>query len=154
MIGNKIKSLRNSKNMTQKELADAVGIAQSTIGMIESEKRDVSYEILIKFANFFGVSTDYLLGNESEQFSQISKIKSWSDNLDRIESPEEKIKYIETLVDFAEPKDALKFILSQPAFMAYGGYDLDKLSDEQVLEIANDMLFAMRLSLEKIKNKR
>ena len=56
--------------------------------------------------------------------------------------------------DFTDPKDAVKFILSQPTFMSYGGYNLDDMSDEEVLEIANDMVFAIRLSLERMKNKR
>lgn len=56
-------------------------------------------------------------------------------------------------IEFSNPEEALKFILSQPSFMAYGGYDLNALSDDEILEIANDMLFAMKLSLEKIKKK-
>lgn len=54
---------------------------------------------------------------------------------------------------FSNPQDALQFILKQPAFMSYGGYDFYKMSDDEILEVANDMLFAMKLSVEKIKRK-
>ncbi|WP_423237082.1 helix-turn-helix domain-containing protein [Clostridium peptidivorans] len=60
MLGYKIKTLRIKNQLTQKQLADKLGLAQSTIGMIESGKRDVSFEILIKIADLFNVSTDYL----------------------------------------------------------------------------------------------
>ena len=52
------------------------------------------------------------------------------------------------------PEEALKFILQQPAFMAYGGYDLNQLSEEEIIELANDMLLAMKIALEKKKRKK
>jgi len=62
-------------------------------------------------------------------------------------------KNIELLEDFGDAEQALKFILSQPVLAAYGGYDLKNMPDEEIIEIANDMLFAMRLSLEKLRKK-
>ena len=65
MLGDKIKRLRIEKRLTQQELADALGLGQSTIGMIESGKRTIgSKETLLKLANFFNVSLDYLLADE------------------------------------------------------------------------------------------
>lgn len=63
MIGNRIKKLRAEIPITQKELAEKIGVTTSMIGMYETNDRKPSYNILIKIANYFRVSTDYLLGN-------------------------------------------------------------------------------------------
>ncbi|MGF7059238.1 helix-turn-helix domain-containing protein [Brassicibacter mesophilus] len=64
MLGDKIKKLRNDKGLTQKQLANKLEVAQSTIGMIERNERGAGNELLVKFADFFNVSTDYLLGKD------------------------------------------------------------------------------------------
>ncbi len=61
-IGDNIKSLRKENNLTQKELAKKIDISASTIGMYEQNRRDPDTETLRKIAEFFEVSTDYLLG--------------------------------------------------------------------------------------------
>ncbi len=61
-MGNKLKNLRSEKNLTQKQVADRIGLAISAISSYESGTRYPSYEVLIKLARMFHVSTDYLLG--------------------------------------------------------------------------------------------
>lgn len=67
MIGNKIKKLREEKRLTQQELAEEMGLAQSTIAMIESGKKEGSTKTLKKLADFFNISIDYLLSEDEEQ---------------------------------------------------------------------------------------
>lgn len=62
MIGNRIKLLREELGLKQDELAKELNISPSSIGMYETNKREPNNEITIKLADFFGVSTDYLLG--------------------------------------------------------------------------------------------
>lgn len=62
MIGNRIKILREELGLKQEELAKKLNISPSSIGMYETNKREPNNEITIKLADFFGVSTDYLLG--------------------------------------------------------------------------------------------
>lgn len=62
MIGKKIKELRETKGLTQKELADKLGLSDGAIGFYETERRNPPIEILNKLADFFDVSVDYLLG--------------------------------------------------------------------------------------------
>ncbi len=52
MLGDKIKQLRENKKLTQHELANKLNIAQSTIGMIEGNKRPAGRKTLIKLADF------------------------------------------------------------------------------------------------------
>lgn len=54
--------LRNKKGLSQEELSSAVNIDRGTIAKYETQKRIPSYEHLTSFAEFFEVSTDYLLG--------------------------------------------------------------------------------------------
>lgn len=62
LFGKRLKSLRTSKKMSQKEFGKLFGLAESTIGMYERDERRPDFELLNKFANYFDVSTDYLLG--------------------------------------------------------------------------------------------
>lgn len=58
----KIKELREEKGLMQKELGDIIGISQNTLSQYENGKREPDYETLKKIAEYFDVSTDYLLG--------------------------------------------------------------------------------------------
>lgn len=70
LLGGKIKKLRESKRLTQKQLADVIGVGQSTIGMIESGKNKGSNETLFKLSKYFNVSIDYLLNSEEKSENQ------------------------------------------------------------------------------------
>ena len=61
-MGEKLKSLRIEKNLTQEQVADRIGLAISAVSSYESGTRYPSYDVLVKLARIFHVSTDYLLG--------------------------------------------------------------------------------------------
>lgn len=61
-MGEKLKSLRLEKNLTQKQIADRIGLAISAVSSYESGSRYPSYDVLVKLSRIFHVSTDYLLG--------------------------------------------------------------------------------------------
>ncbi len=61
-MGEKLRSLRTEKKLTQKQVADRIGLAISAVSSYESGSRYPSYDALIKLARIFHVSTDYLLG--------------------------------------------------------------------------------------------
>lgn len=62
MIGNRLKELRRKKNLSQRELAKELGVSTSLIGMYETDNRDPEMPMLINLSDYFGVTTDYLLG--------------------------------------------------------------------------------------------
>lgn len=66
-FGNILKELRLQAGMTQKDLAAKIGVTKSVISYYELRDRSPSPEVLIKLANIFHVSVDYLLGRESRQ---------------------------------------------------------------------------------------
>ncbi len=66
-----LKSIREKKGVSQFEIAKYLGVVRSTICQYENGKRKPDPETLIKLANFFGVSTDYLLGR-SDDFGNVT----------------------------------------------------------------------------------
>ena len=65
----RLKSLRLEAGLTQKEIAEKFNIKQPNYQQWESGKRNPSGETLQKFADFFDVSTDYLLGKSDSRYS-------------------------------------------------------------------------------------
>lgn len=63
---NVFKKLRLSHGYTQAELADALGISRSRIGMYETGAREPDFETLEIIADFFNVDTDFLLGRTNK----------------------------------------------------------------------------------------
>ncbi|MEC2445393.1 helix-turn-helix transcriptional regulator, partial [Bacillus cereus] len=63
-FGNIIRDLRKQKGITQKELAQLLQLSESTIGMYERNERQPDYNTLIRIADYFNVSTDFLLGRD------------------------------------------------------------------------------------------
>ena len=62
---NKLRTLRKDRGLTQSELGKALGVSPSTIGMYEQGRREPDKDALLAIANFFNVTTDYLLGNDT-----------------------------------------------------------------------------------------
>lgn len=58
----RLKQLRLSAALTQIEFADLMGINQVTYSRYEKGLRTIPYDLLIKMADYYGVTTDYLLG--------------------------------------------------------------------------------------------
>ncbi|MFR2137415.1 MAG: helix-turn-helix domain-containing protein [Pseudoruminococcus massiliensis] len=63
-FGNRLKTLRIKKKLTQQQLADLLGLTKSVISAYENGLRYPAYDVLIKIARIFKVSTDFLLGVE------------------------------------------------------------------------------------------
>ncbi len=61
MIGNIIKELRKEKNLSQKELAKNLGVSQKAIDFWERGINEPKASYIIKLADFFDVSADFLL---------------------------------------------------------------------------------------------
>ncbi len=59
---NKLKELRKEKGLTQSEIAKFIGITQNSYSYWENDKVKIDNGSIIKLADFFGVSVDYLLG--------------------------------------------------------------------------------------------
>ena len=61
-LGQRLKELREEKGLTQKQLAEKLGINSVTYLHYEKEQREPPLSLLADIAKFYGVSVDYLLG--------------------------------------------------------------------------------------------
>ena len=64
---NRIRDLREDHDLTQQELADAIGITQRKYSYLETGTQQLTDEILVKLANYYDVSIDYLLMQTKEK---------------------------------------------------------------------------------------
>lgn len=117
--------LRESRGLSQVELGRRIGINNTIINKIESGTRSISAEELGKFASFYDVTTDYLLGKNNTP--------SWATKQDIID-----------LKDVLDDKDGTSF--------NFGG---EKLTDEQnaKLNLAITQIFWDKLKERKQSGK-
>lgn len=66
MFNDVIKELRLNRKLTTDDVANSIGVSGSAYRNYERGERSPSFEILVKLADFYGVTTDYLLGREPE----------------------------------------------------------------------------------------
>jgi len=62
LLGDRIKLLRENRELSQLELAKILDVGNSSLSMYESNTRKPDYEVIKKIADYFNVTTDYLLG--------------------------------------------------------------------------------------------
>ena len=67
---NRIKQLRNEKNINQDVLAKLLGLEIAGISKLETGRVPLKDEYIVKLAEYFGVSTDYLLGKSDIRNSE------------------------------------------------------------------------------------
>lgn len=60
-IKNRLRELREGRNYTQLKVALDLNLSQNSISRYETGSREAGYELLIRFADYFGVSIDYIL---------------------------------------------------------------------------------------------
>ena len=62
----RIRDMREDKDLTQKKLADMLGMSQTGYSKYETGENDIPTSILIKLSRFYNVSVDYLLGESND----------------------------------------------------------------------------------------
>lgn len=113
MFGERLSSLRKKKKISQYELANRLGFSRGQIANYEQGKREPDYETLKIFADFFEVSTDYLLGHSDSPVEYTTSEKSFLDDLQLTD--DELINKYKLIIDGKEAseeeiKNAIKYI--------------------------------------------
>lgn len=96
-FGERLRILREEKKMGQKEIGSVLGVSESTAGKYENDLRTPSPNSINKLADFFSVSTDYLLGRTHFR-------RPVRDDFTLEELPEAAIREIENFVEFIKQK--------------------------------------------------
>ncbi|WP_300382392.1 helix-turn-helix transcriptional regulator [Clostridium sp.] len=104
LFGDRLKILREDKDVTQKELGAAVGVSDRVIGYYESNDRFPKDENTLKaLADYFNVSVDYLLGRAdtkslgTKRLSQ--KVETIAAHLDDKDITPKKMRMIQDYID-------------------------------------------------------
>lgn len=100
MLGDRIKKERIKKEITQNELAKIIGVSASTIGMYEQNRREPDSSSLTKIADYFKVTTDYLLGRD--------EINTIAAHIDSEEFTEDELKDIEDFKEYVRSRKKKK----------------------------------------------
>lgn len=118
-LGNRIKLLRDNRGIGQQELCDFLKIEQSTLANYENDRRTPKPEMISKIADYFGTTTDYLLGRTSNKNIEPKDKISIALNED-----EELLEFWNDLKD----REELKLLFKQTR-------ELDKTTIQQVMRI-------------------
>lgn len=109
-FGKNLKIMRKKRGLTQKELADLVGIKRSTVAGYESKNQEPSYEILKKISDTLQCSIDTLLDfneknavKEKAVLKKITANKELEELIDNLKEMDSKdINFYRKLIEFIE----------------------------------------------------
>ncbi|SET46519.1 Helix-turn-helix domain-containing protein [Natronincola peptidivorans] len=124
-IGERIRKMRKEKGYSIMDIKEQTGLSKSTISEVENDKSNPTADTLQKIAKALDVTVDTFF-KEDEELQQ-------------------------PVVEFTTPQEAMEFILKQPAIMGFGGFDVNKMRDEEVLDFANELLRQLQLLSYKYK---
>ncbi|MCQ4925311.1 helix-turn-helix domain-containing protein [Tissierella carlieri] len=139
LLGKRIKFLREEKELSQLEFSKILNISNSTLSQYEAGNRMPGDEIKKKIAEYFNVSLDYLMGASNIRNPYQINTKS-NDNEEQNLIPEE----------FTNADEARAYVNKHQIFGS-GGFDADKLDDNEILEFANALLEQMKMVSYKYK---
>lgn len=129
-IGERIKEIRKEKKISVDYIAKELGVSKTTIYRYEdSTIEKIPVKVFDQLCAVLDVTAAELMGNGT--------IKA-----EKSELPTE----------FHNAQDAMEFIIKTPTLAAYGGYDPDSMSDETIVDFANEILQQLKLVSYKYKN--
>jgi transcriptional regulator with XRE-family HTH domain len=124
-LGEYLLNERKKRNMSLREFADLIGISHTYLKKLETginpntgKPVSPTIEMLSDISKSLHVSLEYLL-----EMSGYLKVNNLADEYQ----------------SFTTPQEALNFILKQEMIADYGGYDLDTMSDDEIMEMAEDV---------------
>lgn len=130
-IGERIKEIRKKKGISVEHLAKELGVSKTTVYRYEdSSIEKIPVNIFDRFCALLEVTPAELMGNT-------------------MPSPEERAPLP---TEFYNAQDAIEFILKTPTLAAYGSYDPDSMSEETIVEFANEILQQLKLVSYKYQN--
>lgn len=102
MDAQRLKELRNNKNVTQNDVANFLGITRPAYTAYESGKREPDDKTKIKLADYFDVTVDYLLGRTNNRHEDILAAAHLDEDITKM-SPEQR-KAIYDFIEFQKRK--------------------------------------------------
>ena len=130
-LGQFIKEWRKKNKVTQEELATAAGVTKGYISQLENDYKPngkdsiiPTYTVLKGFAKAMNIDINTFLNAVDTEISLVKEPTPITPS--RPAYPE-----------FKTAQEAIKYILEFPMVAQFGGYDLDTMSDEELIDMAN-----------------
>ena len=97
MFADRLRLLRKEHNLTQVQFAQNLNVANGTVAMWETGKREPDFDTILRIADFFHVSIDYLLGRDKEKPAPTSEgeldktAKHFADLVDKLTPDQQQL---------------------------------------------------------------
>lgn len=98
----KLREIRTEKKISMKKLGEIVGVSESAISLYETGKREPDQDTLKRIADYFKVSTDYLLGRETPEVDRSAAMLQNANVLDEL--PPEALEDIDEFIMYTKQK--------------------------------------------------
>lgn len=131
ILSKNIRYLRKSRRMSQSALANKLNRSESAIQMWETDMRSPTMEMVQKISEVFDINLNTLVYTDLET-GEYSNTGTTEIQINNVE-------------------EAMQYILRMPVVSAYGGYDLDKMSDEEIIQFANKLTGVFKMLAEEYK---
>ena len=126
----RIRQKMDELNLSYRELSKLTGINKSSLQRyVSNVSSKIPMDNARLIAKAFKVDLSWLIGMDEEQKDDIQV----------------------TPDHFTSPEQAMQFIVKQPMIALYGGYDLDKMADDEVIDFANTVLDLLKIAAKQIK---
>lgn len=133
IISKNIRFLRKQKGWGQDELARRIGKSESAIQMWESDKRSPTMGTAEELTKIFDIDINTLIYKDL-QTGEVNKSG-----------------YATPFEEVTNPDDAAMVFIKHPQVAAFGGYDIERMSDEEKIEFANQILDSIKFFASKYK---
>lgn len=100
-FGERLKELRKKRSLTQSQLGARLNVTKASISGYENDTRSPDRETLVKIAEIFNVSTDYLLGRTEDKEKAPTLIAAHLDD----DLTEEQMDEVRNFIDFIKQRD-------------------------------------------------
>ena len=135
MLGQKLAELRKKKGLSQYEMADRLGVSRGKLANYEQGSRQPDFDTLSKLADFFDVSTDYLLGR--------TETPRTDNKLPELTTKDER--------DISKKLENILEDLDGESSLAFDGEPLDETTRELVrAQIESNLRLAKQLAKKKV----
>ena len=124
-FGKIFNELCEKSGRSNSEIAKILGVDRATIGRWRTGERTPKLSTLPEIAQLFGVDV---------------QIFSFVDNKEELKDR-----------SFPSVEASLRFILEQPMVAAFGGYDLNTMSDEEIMDLADDIKMMIEVATRKYR---
>lgn len=139
-IGKQLKQARVKKGYSLDELSDALMGAKtkSTLKRYEDGESRIDMEVMQALCSILDLDMGQVI-------KQARCVVDFSEVIVNANSNNQDYPII------TNPQDAMLFVIKNPIMMNYGGYDIDKMSDEEIIEFANQTIDYMKYAAQKYK---